>query len=126
MNSTGHTVFVKSRWDALRELSATIKAGGKPNLETLDWIASAVDGCKSENPRQLLRELGLCVHGRPGVVVPSDVATRVEELKVAGNSIMQACALAGEEYGCSDDTAYRWHRRVFNIKSDARNRDSQK
>lgn len=99
---------VSGAWDALR----SIKAGETPSREVLDWLSAAIDRCDQNDPKQLLRELGLSVHGRRRTVNPDVIAKAVSDLVKGGASIMVACEMASKRIGCSAHAAYRWHRAI--------------
>ena len=111
---------VSESWLALRSLSETLKKNKMPSKIQINWFSSAIDRCKEDDPTQLIRELGLLVQGRRLTVNPHKVAERVSELIAAGLSIMAASEQAAEEIGCSAHAAYRWHRKVNKVKTDAR------
>jgi hypothetical protein len=111
---------VTETWEALRGISKSRKLGQYPDIDTLNWLASGIDRCKKNDPAQLLRELGLLIHGRHRSVNPDLVADRVNELIKSGSSIMQAAEQAASEIGCSVHAAYRWHRQVYKVKTDGR------
>lgn len=107
---------VAEGWDALRSIPAALKAGKYPDMTTLNWLAAAVERCNENDARQLIRELGLFIHGRHRIVDPEEIAVRIEELKKGGSSVMAACEIAAEEFGCATKTAYRWHRTYITSK----------
>lgn len=111
---------VSESWQALRSLTETLKKNKMPSKIQIMWFSSAVDRCKEDDPTQLIRELGLLVQGRHRTVNPAQVAERVSELIASGLSIMAASEQAAEEIGCSSHAAYRWHRKVNKVKTDAR------
>lgn len=105
-------------WEALRSIAASTKRGQFPSLDVLHWLTAAIERTEEDDPKQLIRELGLYVMGRRRKVDPDEIAARVEVLKNSGSSIMDACVQAGKEFGCATKTAYRWHRDlIMGVKS---------
>lgn len=105
-------------WEALRSISEATRHGKFPPVDAMHWLAAAVQRTVEDDPKQLIRELGLYVMGRRRLVDPDEIAARVEELKNSGSSIMDASEIAAREFGCATKTAYRWHRDlIMGVKS---------
>lgn len=111
---------VKESWAALRHIATSSRKGFAPHPNVAEWFAEALDRCNEGDALQLVRELGLYVHGRRRVVNPVSVVQRVDELRAAGSAIMAACAITAKEFGCSHKTVHRWHRASV-IESPSRN-----
>ncbi|MBU3656894.1 MAG: hypothetical protein FGM35_02510 [Rhodocyclaceae bacterium] len=84
--------------------------GATPPKAAAKWFAEAVTHSRSRDPLQLVRDLGLYVHGRRRVANVERLTELVNKLIQSGNSIMHACELAAARMGCSTKTAYRWYR----------------
>lgn len=110
---------VDESWLALHVIAEAFRKGEAPDPMVMEWFAAAVDRCPENDPVQLVRELGLYVHGRRRKVDPDLVARRVQQLITGGASIMAACEQAAEELGCASKTAYRWHRDFVMTKQKA-------
>lgn len=102
------SIPVKDKWLKLRCLSAAVKAGDPVSAETLRWIADAIDATSGNDPKDLIRSLGLYVHGRHRKFDTDSVRAEVAALIAAGSSIMTACERVADAHGCSVKTVYRW------------------
>lgn len=100
---------VNESWDAVRELAHSLEEGKLPSSRLIEWYTAAVERCNGNDATDLVRQLGLFVHGRHRKVDPETVVTKVNALINSGSSIMAACGLVADELGCSLKTVHRWY-----------------
>ena len=99
-------------WKAVLEMADHIEAG-EPIPETLSlWFLNALNKTKKEDPKELMRQLGLIERGTTRKFNRYDIAAKMIEL-VEGEGLIKAEAArhCAEEFGCHPETALMWYRK---------------
>lgn len=113
---------VEESWDALRSIAEATKLGKYPPVDAMHWLSAAYERTKGNDEIQLVRELGLLVRGRKLTVNPESVAELVQKFIDSGSGVMDACALASQQMGCTMKTAHRWYKATLGAATDGRRR----
>lgn len=97
-------------WDAINRMCDAIEIGEPVPPDVGLWFLNAVNQMRNEDPRELLRQLGLIVHGRSRVVNKFDICERMVELvDKEGQKKSDAARSCAAEFGCSTSTALHWY-----------------
>lgn len=97
-------------WDALAELTDALANGeDTPPAVTL-WFVAAMSRMDKQDPRELVRQLGLVEMGRARLVNKFQISKKMVEL-VDGEGLTKADAArrCAVEFGCSTSTALHWY-----------------
>lgn len=103
-------------WDAIFALGECLESDKQVPPSISLWFLNSLNGLEKEDPKELLRQLGLVEMGRTRQFNRFDICERMIEL-VEGEGMVKAEASrkAAAEFGCHPETCLMWYRRKSEI-----------